>query len=179
MDSPHSHKREVSPRAFVLAAALLGGLLPVGASVLDVGCGYGRIALPLAELGHDVTGIDISPDILLAAQQTVADYGLQAGIFTDSLDHAMRAWNELEQGGVIVNDFIDMRRERLKLMQERMQFLRAIMQAATVRDFAWQFACESKFRRSYFKPVTDIALRRNTVRIPAGSGARRRCAFRP
>ncbi|EIL95252.1 aldehyde dehydrogenase family protein [Rhodanobacter spathiphylli] len=33
-----------------------------------------------------------------------SDYGLQAGIFTDSLDHAMRAWNELEQGGVVVND---------------------------------------------------------------------------
>jgi len=33
-----------------------------------------------------------------------SDYGLQAGIFTDSLDHAMRAWNELDQGGVIVND---------------------------------------------------------------------------
>ncbi|MEP6897162.1 MAG: aldehyde dehydrogenase family protein [Rhodanobacter sp.] len=33
-----------------------------------------------------------------------SDYGLQAGIFTDRLDHAMRAWNELEQGGVIVND---------------------------------------------------------------------------
>lgn len=33
-----------------------------------------------------------------------SDYGLQAGVFTDSLDHAMRAWSELEQGGVIVND---------------------------------------------------------------------------
>ncbi len=33
-----------------------------------------------------------------------SDYGLQAGIFTDSLAHAMRVWNELEQGGVIVND---------------------------------------------------------------------------
>ncbi len=33
-----------------------------------------------------------------------SDYGLQAGIFTDRLDHAMRAWNELEQGGIIVND---------------------------------------------------------------------------
>ncbi len=33
-----------------------------------------------------------------------SDYGLQAGIFTDSLTNAMRAWNELEQGGVIVND---------------------------------------------------------------------------
>ena len=33
-----------------------------------------------------------------------ADFGLQAGIFTDSLNHATRAWNELDQGGVIVND---------------------------------------------------------------------------
>ncbi|MGB3746802.1 MAG: aldehyde dehydrogenase family protein [Rhodanobacter sp.] len=33
-----------------------------------------------------------------------SDYGLQAGIFTNRLDHAMRAWDELEQGGVIVND---------------------------------------------------------------------------
>jgi acyl-CoA reductase-like NAD-dependent aldehyde dehydrogenase len=33
-----------------------------------------------------------------------SDFGLQAGIFTDSLDHAMRAWNNLEQGGVVVND---------------------------------------------------------------------------
>jgi acyl-CoA reductase-like NAD-dependent aldehyde dehydrogenase len=40
----------------------------------------------------------------LVAMVNDSDYGLQAGIFTDSLAHAMRAWNELEQGGVIVND---------------------------------------------------------------------------
>jgi acyl-CoA reductase-like NAD-dependent aldehyde dehydrogenase len=33
-----------------------------------------------------------------------SDFGLQAGIFTNRLDHAMRAWDELEQGGVVVND---------------------------------------------------------------------------
>ncbi|MET0256693.1 MAG: aldehyde dehydrogenase family protein [Luteibacter sp.] len=33
-----------------------------------------------------------------------SDFGLQAGIFTNDLRHAMRAWDELEQGGVIVND---------------------------------------------------------------------------
>ena len=33
-----------------------------------------------------------------------ADYGLQAGIFTDSLAHATRAWDALEVGGVVVND---------------------------------------------------------------------------
>ncbi len=33
-----------------------------------------------------------------------SDYGLQAGLFTDSLAHATRAWDRLEVGGVIVND---------------------------------------------------------------------------
>lgn len=40
----------------------------------------------------------------VVAMANDSDYGLQAGIFTDSLNHAMRAWNELDQGGVIVND---------------------------------------------------------------------------
>ncbi|MBN4058939.1 aldehyde dehydrogenase family protein [bacterium AH-315-J04] len=31
-------------------------------------------------------------------------YGLQAGIFTKNIDHAMYAYNELEVGGVIIND---------------------------------------------------------------------------
>jgi len=33
-----------------------------------------------------------------------SDFGLQAGIFTNRLDHAMHAWEALEQGGVVVND---------------------------------------------------------------------------
>ncbi|UPG88857.1 aldehyde dehydrogenase family protein [Luteibacter aegosomaticola] len=33
-----------------------------------------------------------------------SDFGLQAGVFTNDLRHAMHAWDALEQGGVIVND---------------------------------------------------------------------------
>jgi acyl-CoA reductase-like NAD-dependent aldehyde dehydrogenase len=33
-----------------------------------------------------------------------SDFGLQAGIFTDSLAHAHRAWDVLEVGGVVIND---------------------------------------------------------------------------
>lgn len=33
-----------------------------------------------------------------------SDFGLQAGVFTARLDHAMRAWDQLEVGGVIVGD---------------------------------------------------------------------------
>ncbi|MBN9159469.1 MAG: aldehyde dehydrogenase [Myxococcales bacterium 68-20] len=41
-----------------------------------------------------------------AALQRVNDsqYGLQAGVFTDSLPHTLAAWDELEVGGVVVGD---------------------------------------------------------------------------
>lgn len=38
------------------------------------------------------------------AQANASQYGLQAGVFTDSLAHTLKAWDELEVGGVIVGD---------------------------------------------------------------------------
>ncbi|NCT66989.1 MAG: aldehyde dehydrogenase family protein [Rhodanobacteraceae bacterium] len=42
-------------------------------------------------------------DAALAAVNA-SDYGLQAGVFTNDLAHAMRAWDALEVGGVVIND---------------------------------------------------------------------------
>lgn len=36
-------------------------------------------------------------------------YGLQAGVFTKDMDHAWYAWNELEVGGVVINDIPSLR----------------------------------------------------------------------
>ncbi len=33
-----------------------------------------------------------------------SDYGIHAGVFTPSLDHAMRAWDALDVGGVLINE---------------------------------------------------------------------------
>jgi SAM-dependent methyltransferase len=38
--------------------------VPPGSSILELGCGTGRILRPLAALGHPVTGVDDSPDML-------------------------------------------------------------------------------------------------------------------
>jgi SAM-dependent methyltransferase len=51
------------------AVEALRRLLPPAGRILDAGCGYGRIAIPLAELGYDVTGIDVSPNLLRAARR--------------------------------------------------------------------------------------------------------------
>lgn len=51
---------------------LLLNLKP-GAKVLDLGCGQGRISIPLAEQGYEVTGIDISEDLLNEASRRARD----------------------------------------------------------------------------------------------------------
>jgi SAM-dependent methyltransferase len=45
-------------------AQIVHAAVPRGASVLELGCGTGRILRPLAALGHPVTGVDDSPDML-------------------------------------------------------------------------------------------------------------------
>lgn len=44
--------------------------------VLDLGGGTGGLAVPLAELGHEVTVIDPSPDALAALERRAADAGV-------------------------------------------------------------------------------------------------------
>jgi ubiquinone/menaquinone biosynthesis C-methylase UbiE len=44
--------------------------------VLDVGVGTGFLSLPLAELGHDVVGVDLSEGMLSAARKKAKERGL-------------------------------------------------------------------------------------------------------
>ncbi|MFD3514728.1 class I SAM-dependent methyltransferase [Streptomyces sp. NPDC058657] len=50
-------------------AAFCATLLKPGARVLDAGCGTGRIAIRLAELGHHCTGVDIDSSMLDVARR--------------------------------------------------------------------------------------------------------------
>ncbi len=52
-------------------ARLVDTLVPRGARILDAGCGPGRVGGHLALLGHDVTGVDLDPELIAAA---VADH---------------------------------------------------------------------------------------------------------
>jgi 2-polyprenyl-3-methyl-5-hydroxy-6-metoxy-1,4-benzoquinol methylase len=46
--------------------------IPVGASVLDVACGTGNVAIPLARSGCVVTGVDIASNLILQARERAA-----------------------------------------------------------------------------------------------------------
>lgn len=47
---------------------IYAGLAPEGGSILELGTGTGRIAIPLAERGFTVTGVDIAPTMLAQAE---------------------------------------------------------------------------------------------------------------
>lgn len=55
--------------------------LPPGARLLDVGCGPGRHAVPLAQAGYAVVGVDISRRFLDIAADAARDAGVGAGFF--------------------------------------------------------------------------------------------------
>ncbi len=50
-------------------AAFCAALVPPGSRILDAGCGTGRVAIRLAELGYDCTGVDLDASMLEVARQ--------------------------------------------------------------------------------------------------------------
>ncbi len=43
----------------------------IGGPILDVGCGTGRLTIAMAEAGLDVTGLDVTPEMLERAREQV------------------------------------------------------------------------------------------------------------
>jgi SAM-dependent methyltransferase len=50
------------------------------ASILELGCGTGRLLLPLARAGYVMTGIDNVPGMLTVARRKAGDAGMAAGL---------------------------------------------------------------------------------------------------
>jgi ubiquinone/menaquinone biosynthesis C-methylase UbiE len=48
----------------------------LGGPLLDVACGTGRMAIPLAAKGYQVTGVDIVPEMVARARQKAAAHGV-------------------------------------------------------------------------------------------------------
>jgi len=71
--SPLVARRTQDLNFYVDAASIYDG------PILELGCGTGRITMPLAEAGHRITGMDISPKMLERAEQKRAGLDVQQG----------------------------------------------------------------------------------------------------
>jgi SAM-dependent methyltransferase len=63
-------------------ARYCASLLKPGARVLDAGCGTGRVAARLAELGYDCVGVDLDPSMLEFARQVSGAQWVRADLAT-------------------------------------------------------------------------------------------------
>jgi ubiquinone/menaquinone biosynthesis C-methylase UbiE len=75
-DSATGHAISDALEAAAWRQALRDALPEPGGSVLDVGAGTGALSLLAAELGYDVTALDLSPGMLGRAERKVKERGL-------------------------------------------------------------------------------------------------------
>jgi SAM-dependent methyltransferase len=91
----HAHLRDRPLDRAMLAG--FAGLVERSGVIADVGCGTGATSRLLADLGHDVLGIDLSPNMIAEARRLNPDLSFQVGSITDlALDdgrfHGICAW---------------------------------------------------------------------------------------
>ncbi len=67
----------IDPAAYHLKT--IKKLIPKKARVLDIGCGTGKYTIPLAEAGHNISGLDASREMLAVAKKKSAENGLKIG----------------------------------------------------------------------------------------------------
>ena len=100
---------------FRLSRAIMAVGPPLGARVLDMGCGWGLSSEFAAYLGLDVTGVDINPDFVDLVNQRATLRGIQVRavhstfddyvpdrvfdliLFYECLHHAIRPWAVIER----------------------------------------------------------------------------------
>ena len=104
---PDYLKHFVSADLWPSEKTLIKKFFKAGGSVLDIGCGAGRVAIALSSEGYDATGIDILPPMLEAGKEQVARFGAKTkllfmdavdmgGLSSGSFDNAIMAYNAYE-----------------------------------------------------------------------------------
>ncbi|WP_299738550.1 class I SAM-dependent methyltransferase [Rossellomorea sp. y25] len=56
-----------------------------GKSVLDIACGTGELSLRLVRDGYDVTGVDLSQDMLMVAQEKALEMNVKLNLFQQDM----------------------------------------------------------------------------------------------
>jgi SAM-dependent methyltransferase len=118
------HEQQVATRRVDVLSRHLASLLPMGASVLDVGCGDGMLCRRLGELQPDLsfTGVDVlvRPDTAIPVEQfdgfhlPFADNSFDVVMFVDVLHHAVDADKLMGEATRVARQSIVIKDHKLK-----------------------------------------------------------------
>ena len=132
-----------------------------GASVLDAGCGLGRISVELAALGLDVTGVDIIQSELDAARESAEAEGVPLTL----INHDLRTFHAQNQFDCAVNlytsfgycDTIEEDMQILKNIADSVKPGGTFIMECTSRETAIMYWTPGEeFERAGYKVVTHF-----------------------
>lgn len=89
-------------------------------TILDLACGYGRLTIPLAKKGYEITGIDLSPELIKDARKTARENNLKIKFTIGSmtnLPYANNSFNKIFCMWSSFNHLLE-EKEQLKCINE-------------------------------------------------------------
>lgn len=86
-----------------------------GGPILELMCGTGRLLLPLAEDGHPITGVDISPAMLAVARHHLDEAGLSASLIEGDVRSVDLPSHAYTMAFIAVNSFMHLETVRDQL----------------------------------------------------------------
>jgi SAM-dependent methyltransferase len=89
-----------------------------GGTVLELACGTGRVLVPLARAGNQVTGVDLSPHMLALAREKLAREGAEVRLRTRLVQADMRDFDlgqQFDLAVIAVKSFVYLTRKEEQL----------------------------------------------------------------
>jgi ubiquinone/menaquinone biosynthesis C-methylase UbiE len=135
-----------------------------GMSVLDVGCGTGNFSIKLAKMGLNVTGIDVSDNMLDVARDKAKKGGLSIDFI--NMDARDMIFEDESFDGVISMAAIEFIQESEKVLNEMFRVVKKggkIVIGTINRDSKWgelylsrEFQENSVFKYASFKTMDEL-----------------------
>ena len=88
-------------RARKLTTALRMASFPAGGTLLEIGCSVGQFTFPLAKLGYQICGMDLSPNSIEVAKQRAAAQGVTRATFMVGEAETLRPLTDGQFDGVV------------------------------------------------------------------------------
>ena len=93
-------------------------------SILDFGCGQGRLSIPLAGEGHRVTGVDISTEAIGRAEENARQEGVTVSWHAGGIDSLPRAFPKGIFDVLLCTEVLYMAEDPVPLLEGLLEYLR-------------------------------------------------------